>query len=242
MPQLSNSVGAISREWMAMTYIMILHLCSIITTNEMLEKKILDIGVISSSVMHSTLLYHNYPRNITHESVTRLIMHHSVVIYETVKQELQKIIDTYLSVVAIILIVTYCSIIETGRSFRTNTQELIKPLVSDQSSVIESGRSPRANNHESGNTYLYVVLYLFIVTYCSMIESGRSFRTIVQELLTLVVGIQYSVIESGQSLRIIDQKLVNTYLYVVCCLLIVTYCSMTESGRSLRTIIQKLSI
>ena len=242
MPQLSNSVGAISREWMAMTYIMILHLCSIITTNEMLEKKILDIGVISSSVMHSTLLYHNYPRNITHESVTRLIMHHSVVIYETVKQELQKIIDTYLSVVAIILIVTYCSIIETGRSFRTNTQELIKPLVSDQSSVIESGRSPRANNHESGNTYLYVVLYLFIVTYCSMIESGRSFRTITQEVLTLVVGIQYSVIESGQSLRIIDQKLVNTYLYVVCCLLIVTYCSMIESGRSLRTIIQKLFI
>ena len=287
MPQIRNNVGAISRGGMVMTYIMMLHMCSIIT------KKILDIGVVSISVMHSTVVYDNYLRNLVRTPVITSITDSIVAIYEVVKNELRKIVNTYLNVVHIMIFVTYCSIFEPdclieifnrgviGNSLQKNrtpsvyeyllkgsTQYnycnllfnmIISPFIPNKQSKITI-IEPRnicinivysalivtyCSMIESGRlyrTFAQGVLILLLVVHCSMIEAGRSYRTFTQDLFILPLVTRCSIIESGQLLRTTAQVPESTYLYVVYCLTIVTYCSMIESGRSLRTITRKLFV
>ena len=287
MPQIRNNVGAISRGGMVMTYIMILHMCSIIT------KKILDIGVVSISVMHSTVVYDNYLRNLVRTPVITSITDSIVAIYEIAKNELRKIVNTYLNVVHIMILVTYCSIFEPdclieifNRGVISNSLQknripsvyeyllkgstqynycnllfnvIISPFIPNKQSKITI-IEPRniyinivysalivtyCSMIESGRlyrTFAQGVLILLLVVHCSMIEAGRLYRTFTQDLFILPLVTHCSIIESGQLLRTTAQVPESTYLYVVYCLTIVTYCSMIESGRSLRTITRKLFV
>ena len=287
MPQIRNNVGAISRGGMVMTYIMMLHMCSIIT------KKILDIGVVSTSVMHSTVVYDNYLRNLVRTPVITSITDSIVAIYEVVKNELRKIVNTYLNVVHIMILVTYCSIFEPdclieifNRGVISNSLQknripsvyeyllkgstqynhcnllfnvIISPFIPNKQSKITI-IEPRniyinivysalivtyCSMIESGRlyrTFAQGVLILLLVVHCSMIEAGRLYRTFTQDLFILPLVTHCSIIESGQLLRTTAQVPESTYLYVVYCLTIVTYCSMIESGRSLRTITRKLFV
>ena len=287
MPQTRVNVRAIFREWMVMTYIMILHMCSIIT------KKILDIGVVSISVMHSTVVYDNYLRNLVRTPVITSITDSIVAIYEIAKNELRKIVNTYLNVVHIMILVTYCSIFEPdclieifNRGVISNSLQenripsvyeyllkgstqynycnllfnmIISPFIPNKQSKITI-IEPRniyinivysalivtyCSMIESGRlyrTFTQGVLILLLVVHCSMIEAGRLYRTFTQDLFILPLVTHCSIIESGQLLRTTAQVPESTYLYVVYCLTIVTYCSMIESGRSLRTITRKLFV
>ena len=108
MPQLRDNIGAISRGAMAMMYIMLFYLSSLIIEYEIVSKKLSDIGVVWTRLMHSTLYCNNITRNITCKSPNYLTINYNIAKYQ-VKWNLLCI---YLEVISALAIVTYCSMIE----------------------------------------------------------------------------------------------------------------------------------
>ena len=218
MPKFRDNIGAISKGAMVMMCIMFSYLGNLITSDEILSKKILDIGIDWIRVKHSTPLYDYYLRNIIRTAIIVPLTSYNVAIFKRIKWKLQQLLVTYLEVVCTTTIVTYRSIVESGRLIETFNQNVIidSPLKNKNFSQIIS-------------TYLDVVCTVIIVTFCSIVEPGQLIETVNQNMI-----IEF------ESANVNFIQFINTYLEVVYSIIIVTCCSMIESGRIIETISRKI--
>ena len=218
MPKFRDNIGAISKGAMVMMCIMFSYLGNLITSDEILSKKILDIGIDWIRVKHSTPLYDYYLRNIIRTAIIVPLTSYNVAIFKRIKWKLQQLLVTYLEVVCTTSIVTYRSIVESGRLIETFNQNVIidSPLKNKNFSQIIS-------------TYLDVVCTVIIVTFCSIVEPGQLIETVNQNMI-----IEF------KSANVNFIQFINTYLEVVYSIIIVTCCSMIESDRIIEIISRKI--
>ena len=221
MPKFRDNIGAISKGAMVMMCIMFSYLGNLITSDVILSKKILDIGIDWIRVKHSTPLYNYYLRNIIRTAIIVPLTSYNVAIFKRIKWKLQQLLVTYLEVVCTTTIVTYRSIVESGRLIETVNQN-----------VIIEFESANENFIQFINTYLEVVYSIIIVTCCSMIESGRIIETISRKIL--------SRLESD--VREYRSQMLLNYPNIIINPFIVTVCSIIVPGRLSRTIYQDLII
>ena len=235
MPQLRNNIGAISRGAMAMMYIMLFYLSSLIIEYEIVSKKLSDIGVVWTRLMHSTLYCNNITRNITCKSPNYLTINYNIAKYQ-VKWNLLCI---YLEVISALAIVTYCSMIESG--------QLLCTVIRYHKILSELEKYTRNRS----NVYLSVAQVIHIVTLCSIISPGKLFESteslntklalwyLCMVYVTLIVS-SNSMTSPGKlgefvKLLNIEVKSLSTYLKIVCIPLIVTSSSIISSGKLIET-------
>ena len=131
-----------------------------------------------------------------------------IIEFESANENFIQFINTYLEVVYSIIIVTCCSMIESGRIIEIISRKIISRLESDVREFIS----------QILLNYPNIIIKPFIVTVCSIIVPGRLFEKV----------------QSKSKL----QELFVIHLEVISALAIVTYCKLIGSGRLLWTIDQ----
>ena len=242
MPKFRDNIGAISKGAMVMMCIMFFYLGNLITSDEILSKKLLYIGIDWIRVMHSTLLYDNYFQNIIHTAIIVSLTSYNFAILKRIKWKLQQLLVTYLEVVCTKSIVTYCKLIGSGRLLWTIDQ------YSRTLSELETySRNPLS-------AYLSVACVICIVTLCSIISPGKLIELIKSLNIEVAlwniylnivcitpIVISNSITSPGKLIEFVNSfnveaRSFSTYLEIVCIQSIVTSGSIISPGKLIETL------